>query len=96
MLNACSTTIGLIAIGVSISNTIIRSPRSSDNSMTVFVADSIQNFAGIISLAYSVYRLFGVNPSKEKVYYSLKDMESTHHGFKVEILWVNMVWRQAH
>lgn len=92
MLNACSTTIGLIAIGVSISNTIIRSPRSSANS----IADSIQNFAGIISLAYSVYRLFGVNPSKEKVYYSLKDMESTHHGFKVEILWVNMVWRQAH
>lgn len=67
MLNACSTTMGLIAIGgVNVSNTIIRSLRSSDDSMTVFVADSIQNLAGIISLSYSVYRLFGINPSKEK------------------------------
>lgn len=67
MMNACSTTMGLIAInGISINNTIIRSLRSSDDSMTVFVADSIRNLAGLISLVYSIYRFFGINPSKEK------------------------------
>ncbi|CAB3232780.1 unnamed protein product [Arctia plantaginis] len=67
MLNACSTTMGLVAIsGINVQNTIVRSLRSSDDSMTVFVADSIQNLAKLISLIYSVYRLFGINPSKEK------------------------------
>ncbi|CAG4990021.1 unnamed protein product [Parnassius apollo] len=67
MLNAASTTVGLIAIcGIDIPNTITKSLRSSDDSMTVFVADTIQALATLIGLTYSVYRLFGINPNKEK------------------------------
>lgn len=67
MLNAGSTTIGLVAIsGIDVHNTVVRCLRSSDDSMTVFVADSIPSLSNIISLIYSVYRLFGINPSREK------------------------------
>lgn len=67
MLNAASTTMGLVAIGgVRLSNTVVRSLRSSDDSMTVFVAESIPKLANLICLAYSSYRLFGINPSTEK------------------------------
>lgn len=66
MFNAGSTTMGLVAIGgIDIPNTVTRCLRSSDDSMTVFVADSIPSLASLIGLTYSVYRLFGMNPSKE-------------------------------
>lgn len=46
MLNAASTTMCLIAIsGVNLPNTIIRSLRSSDDSMTVFVAETTKDLA---------------------------------------------------
>lgn len=67
MLNAASTTIGLVAIsGIDIPNTIVRCLRSSDDSMSIFVANSIPNLAKLIGLIYSVYRLFRINPSREK------------------------------
>ncbi|CAH2987986.1 unnamed protein product [Chilo suppressalis] len=67
MLNAASTTVGLVTLaGIEIPNTIIRSLRSSDDFMTIFVASEISQLAVLIGLTYSAYRLFGINPSREK------------------------------
>lgn len=67
MLNAASTIVGLVAIcGIDIERTITRCLRSSDDSMTVFVASSVESLCSLITLTYGVYRLFGINPSKEK------------------------------
>nr|QPZ88437.1 putative polymerase PB1 [Soybean thrips quaranja-like virus 3] len=67
MFNAASTIIGLIASGgLQLQHTKICSLRSSDDSMTVFTAGSIDALVNLIYLMYNIYRLFGINPSKEK------------------------------
>lgn len=59
MLNAASTTIGLVAIyGVEIKNTVVRSLRSSDDSMTVFVADTTANLCSLIQTIIIVCTVF--------------------------------------
>nr|AJG39095.1 PB1 [Wuhan Mosquito Virus 7] len=67
MLNAASTTIGLLLPLGYVSNTSwVKCLRSSDDSMTVFSATGPKELGMLIDYIYHCYRLFGINPSKEK------------------------------
>lgn len=67
MLNAASTTVGLIPIlGFEQELTRVKSLRSSDDSMTSFTANGGDELIKLIKTIYNIYRLFGINPSKEK------------------------------
>lgn len=67
MLNAASTTVGLIAVGYKQMREVeVTTLRSSDDSMTVFAAPSIKELAKSIEINRKSLKLIGINPSTSK------------------------------